>query len=127
MCSIVYEDLPAEDLLLLDVPQAFPWHLLLAKDPFGSVDAPTAAWILEDQANLNSVPGQELLCGELLQHRARVVALQPEMAPRHARAPGVAWTRTGTAAEVRSGLRVLAPSWKTCELSSCAGGRQSAR
>lgn len=66
------------------MPQTFVWHSLWAKDPFGSVDAPTAAWILEADRNLNSPLAQELLCGELLQHRARVVALQPEMAPRHA-------------------------------------------
>lgn len=43
-------------------------ELLLLDDPFGSVDAPTGSWILE-----------ELLCGPLLQDRARIVALQPEM------------------------------------------------
>ena len=38
-----------------------------SKDPFGSVDAPTAAWILE-----------ELLSGPMLKDRARMVVLQPE-------------------------------------------------
>lgn len=42
-------------------------ELLLLDDPFGSVDAPTAAWILE-----------ELLCGPMVQNRARIVVLQPE-------------------------------------------------
>ncbi|CAE7543990.1 ABCC1, partial [Symbiodinium pilosum] len=43
-------------------------ELVLLDDPFGSVDAPTALWILE-----------ELLCGPLLKDRARIVALQPEI------------------------------------------------
>lgn len=42
-------------------------ELVLLDDPFGSVDAPTAAWILE-----------ELLCGPMLKDRARIVVLQPE-------------------------------------------------
>lgn len=68
-------------------PSQFWVNVIQTKDPFGSVDAPTAAWILEVWRG--SLPlcrdwsptfphSQELLCGPMLKDRARIVVLQPE-------------------------------------------------